>query len=232
MTSPPTGERPDFGSRWEFPPLEQVTARGDLIAIGADLAKTTLLDAYSSGYFPMPVDGEIGWFSPDPRGVLPLDGLKVSRSLNRSLRRFRVTIDVAFEQVVECCADPRRPHGWITPAIVDAYCALHRGGWAHSVEVWDDDGLAGGLYGVSIRGLFAGESMFHRATDASKVALVHLVELLRPAVSSLGQPLLDVQWATPHLESLGVVSISRHEYGRRLDAALRLPTAPTFSHHS
>jgi leucyl/phenylalanyl-tRNA--protein transferase len=152
--------------------------------------------------------------------VLPLDGLVVSRSLRRSCRRYQVRIDTAFDQVVEACADPARPGGWITPDIRRAYGRLHELGWAHSVETWDDEGLVGGLYGVAIGGLFAGESMFHRRPDASKVALVGLVELL--AEDPVGR-LLDVQWSTGHLESLGVEAIPRARYLELLATAIARP---------
>jgi leucyl/phenylalanyl-tRNA--protein transferase len=190
------------------------------------LAPGTLLDAYRRGLFPMPVKAGpvelLAWWSPDPRGVLPLDGLRVSRSLRRSRRRFAIRFDTAFEAVVAACADPRRTGGWITPDISAAYLELHRLGWAHSVEAWSEDGrLVGGLYGVGIGGLFAGESMFHTETDASKVALVALVDRLRAG----GAALLDVQWSTPHLASLGVVEISRADYLARLADALTLPNA-------
>ncbi|MEL7208215.1 MAG: leucyl/phenylalanyl-tRNA--protein transferase, partial [Actinomycetota bacterium] len=188
-----------------------------VVGIGADLEPGTVLAAYRTGLFPMHVDGELlAWWSPDPRGVLPLDRLRVSRSLRRSLRRFEVTVDTEFDAVVDGCADPGRDHGWINDDIRHAYAQLHRLGWAHSVEVWSDAELVGGLYGVAIGGLFAGESMFHRRTDASKVALVHLVELLRAG----GSTLLDVQWATPHLLALGAVEVPRPEYLRRLERAL------------
>ena len=153
-----------------------------MVGVGADLAPGTLLDAYRRGLFPMRLHagGPIGWWSPDPRGVIPLDGLHVSRSLRRSCRRYRVTVDQAFDDVVRGCADPSRPHGWIDDEFARAYAELHRLGWAHSIEVWDaDDALVGGLYGVAIGGLFAAESKFHRATDASKVAVVGLVDVLR-----------------------------------------------------
>ena len=159
------------------------------------------------------------WWSPDPRGVLPLDGLRVSRSLRRSCPRFDVRVDTAFEAVVDGCADPSRSGRWITPSIRDAYVRLHRLGWAHSVEAWDGDGLAGGLYGVAVGGLFAGESMFSRRTDASKVALVGLVDRLRDG----GASLLDVQWVTPHLASLGAVEVTRADYLGRLAEAIALP---------
>ena len=152
---------------------------------------------------------------PEARGIIPLDGLKVSRSLRKSCTRFDITVDTAFERVMRACADPHRPHGWINEPFVEAYTRLHRMGWAHSVEAWRDGELVGGLYGVRIRRLFAGESMFHTATDASKVALVALVELLRQA----GATLLDVQWNTDHLTTLGAVSVPRPEYLDLLRAA-------------
>ena len=205
---------------WSFPPTYELPPGEDLVAVGADLEPGTLLMAYSAGYFPMPVSrSRIGWFHPEPRGILPTDSLVVPRSLRRSLRRYQVTVDTAFDQVIQACADPARPLGWIDNRMLKAYGRLHQMGWAHSVEVWDDDGLAGGLYGVAIGGLFAGESMFHRRLDASKVALVHLVELLGPNERRL----LDVQWLTPHLESLGAVSVPRHQYSRALEEALREP---------
>jgi leucyl/phenylalanyl-tRNA--protein transferase len=159
----------------------------------------------------------LAWWSPDPRAVLPLEGLRVSRSLRKACGRFEVRADTAFDDVVAACADPARAGRWITREIADAYGRLHRMGWAHSVEAWTPDGrLAGGLYGVCVGGLFAGESMFHHETDASKVALVALVERLRAG----GATLLDVQWATPHLTSLGVVELPRDTYLERLAVAV------------
>jgi leucyl/phenylalanyl-tRNA---protein transferase len=187
------------------------------VGVGADLEAGTLLAAYRAGLFPMPAGRRrIVWFSPDPRAVLPLDGLRVSRSLRRSRRRFEVRRDTAFSDVMVRCGDPRRPDGWITPAFVRAYTRLHELGWAHSFETFVGDELVGGLYGVRIHGFFAGESMFHRATDASKVALVQLVDWLRDT----GGQLLDVQWPTAHLASLGAVAIPRAEYLRRLATAV------------
>lgn len=206
-------------SRWSFPVLDTLADEGDLIAIGADLEPGTLIEAYRAGYFPMPIGRRrIGWFSPDPRGVLLPGALHVSRSLRRSLRRFHFTTDRAFDEVLMACGDPARPHGWIDHDIRRAYTTLHHLGLVHSVEAWDDQGLAGGLYGVQLGGLFAGESMFHRRTDASKAALVHLVERLGDHPASL----IDVQWQTPHLASLGVTVVRRHDYGRHLRAALEL----------
>jgi leucyl/phenylalanyl-tRNA---protein transferase len=182
-----------------------------------------LLAAYRQGLFPMPYDKRrIAWFSPARRGIIPLDAVQVSRSLRRSMHRYEVRMDTRFRAVMEACADPSRKGGWINRDFVDAYTRLHELGWAHSVETYDDAGrLVGGLYGVRIERLFAGESMFHRATDASKVALVHLVEWLRDA----GVELLDVQWTTPHLESLGAVEISRDEYLTRLASAIAVKTS-------
>jgi leucyl/phenylalanyl-tRNA--protein transferase len=213
-------------TRWEFPDPESVD--GDLIAVGADLEPGTILSAYRQGLFPMPVDKRrLGWWSPTPRAILPLDGLRVSRSLRKSCRRFEVRVDTAFEAVIDGCGDPGREGRWITPAVRAAYVELHRLGWVHSVEAWSlqDGSLAGGLYGVSIGGLFAGESMFHRATDASKVALVGLVSLLRDAPGAL----LDVQWRTDHLATLGVVDIPRSDYLRRVADAIERPSPPGFS---
>jgi len=197
-------------------------------AVGGDLEPGTLLEAYRSGLFPMPLGrrGRLGWWSPDPRAILPLEGLHISKSLRRSLQRFEVRIDTAFVDVVQACGDPDRPNGWITNDITAAYSRLHQLGWAHSVETWTPSGeLVGGLYGVSIGAFFAGESMFHSVTDASKVALVHLVDLLRPHQGAL----LDVQWSTPHLASLGVVEISRTEYLERLHVATSDPSLDVWS---
>ena len=161
--------------------------------------------------------GLLGWWSPNPRGIVPLDGLRVTRSMRQSARRYDIRIDSCFVDVMRACADPSRKDGWITEEFIEAYSKLHQLGWAHSVEVFDRAGqLAGGLYGVRVNGLFAGESMFHAARDASKVALMALVDLMRES----GMMLLDVQWCTEHLESLGAIEVSRHEYLGLLDAAL------------
>jgi leucyl/phenylalanyl-tRNA--protein transferase len=212
-------------SEWTFPPVNELPRDEDLVAVGADFEPGTILAAYSSGFFPMPVSrNRIGWFHPDPRGILPPSGLRVSRSLRRSVRRYTTTVNEAFDEVITACADPARPLGWIDNRVVKAYSRLHQLGWAHSVEVWDDQGLAGGLYGIAIGGLFAGESMFHRRTDASKVALVRLVQILGES----NDVLLDVQWVTPHLASLGAVEVSRQEYYKALSVALRLPLPAAF----
>jgi leucyl/phenylalanyl-tRNA--protein transferase len=186
----------------------------------------TLLAAYGRGLFPMRLarGGPLGWWSPDPRGIVPLDGVRVSRTLRRSIGRFGVTVDTEFEAVMRACGDLSRPHGWIDESFVEAYVGLHERGRAHSVEVWTKgaDGsreLAGGIYGVALGGLFAGESMFHRRTDASKVAFVGLVERLRVG----GASLFDVQWCTEHLASLGAVEVSRTRYLELLAEAVARP---------
>ena len=218
--------------RWAFPPVDAADEDG-LVGLGADLEPGTILAAYRLGMFPMPLGGRgpLGWWSPDPRAVIPLDGLRVSRSLRRSLRNFEIRVDTAFDEVIDACGDPSRPHGWISPDIRAAYRRLHELGWVHSVEAWtvdDHDGrLAGGLYGVAVGGLFAGESMFHRRTDASKVALVALADVLREGDTA--PRLLDVQWMTPHLASLGAVDVPRDEYVRRVAAAVGLPLPPAFT---
>ncbi len=192
----------------------------DCVAVGADLAPGTLLQAYRNGLFPMHLpDGRLGWWSPSRRGVIPLDALRVSRSLRRSVGRYSVTVDQAFEAVIEACADPRRDGSWINEEISAAYTTLHRLGWAHSVEAWDGRDLVGGFYGVAIGGAFFGESMFYRATDASKVTLVRFVEAFR----SSGGMLLDVQWATDHLVRLGAIEIRRDDYLACLRDAVRAP---------
>jgi leucyl/phenylalanyl-tRNA--protein transferase len=181
--------------------------------------------AYAQGYFPMPHPdtGEIVWFRPDPRAVLPLDGFKASRSLLRSIRRsgFRVSYDTAFPEVMRGCAD--REETWITDEFLAAYGRLHREGDAHSVEIWQGPNLVGGVYGVSLGGAFFAESKFHRVTDASKAALYYLVERLR----ARGYGLLEIQFLTPHLETLGAIEIPDAEYQARLSAALQL--APKFA---
>lgn len=223
-------------SSWALPDLDRLDpelADEDLVGLGADLEPGTLLAAYRTGLFPMHVafdSGEersevIGWWSPQPRGVLPPDRLVVSRSLRQSCRRLRTTVDHAFDAVVDGCADRGAEGQWINGEIRTAYRRLHDLGWAHSIETWQGDDLVGGLYGVSVGGLFAGESMFYRVTDASKVALVRLAELL---LEDGRERLLDVQWVTPHLVSLGAVEIARDEYRRRLSSALSEPPPPAW----
>jgi len=206
-------------SRWELPDPSPSTADepgGDVIAVGADLEPGTVLAAYRRGLFPMRADGMLAWWSPDPRGVIPLDGFHVSRSLRPARSRFEIRVDTSFEEVMRACADPRRPHGWIDESFVYAYTRLHELGWAHSVEAWHDGELVGGLYGLRIDGLFAGESMFHRVTGASKVAFAVCADRLRER----GFALFDVQVLTEHLLLLGCIEIPREEYRRRVQVAL------------
>ncbi len=203
----------------------------DLIAFSDVLDTAVVLDGYRSGVFPMPLPeagfGQIGWWSPTRRGVLPLDAVRVPRSLRQSARRYHTTVDEAFGEVIAACADPRRPHGWIDQQITAVYTELHHRGHCHSVETWDAEGrLVGGLYGIALGGLFAGESMFHdseHGRDASKVALLRLVELLSDDAAEVR--IIDVQWQTPHLASLGVIEIDRAEYLDLLDDALAVPDA-------
>ena len=224
-------------SPWALPDPLSADPDFDVVALGADLDPATVLQGYVIGLFPMHVTldeptrddkeidhVELGWWSPNPRGVLPLDALRVTRSLRKSIRKYRVTFDTAFEAVMRACQRPGEEGQWITEEFVQTYTQLHRMGFTHSVEVWNKSGeLVGGLYGVELGGLFAGESMFHYERDASKVALVALVEKLRTCPDPR---LLDVQWRTEHLASMGVVEISRAEYCQRL--AIVLDTNPCF----
>ena len=185
------------------------------------LTPDVLVAAYANGIFPMDVDGTVQWFCPDPRAIIELDGFRVSANLARRYRsgRFEVRVNACFGEVIRACAD-REDGTWISPEIVEAYTELHELGVAHSVESWFEDELAGGLYGVALGGVFFGESMFHRQTDASKVAMVALVERMRDR----GFTLLDVQFMTPHLERFGAIEIARAEYLDRLKAALLIET--------
>lgn len=218
-------------SPWQFPSAADLDAmphdETGLVGVGADTEPGTILSAYRHGLFPMPIEanGPMGWWCPDPRGVLPLDSLVISRSLRRACRDFEIRVDTSFTEVIDACADPSRPHGWIDGRIRSAYVRLHELGWVHSVETWQGDALVGGLYGVAIGGLFAGESMFHRATDASKVALVGLVEGLRDGADRL----IDVQWRTEHLATLGVREWSRRRYLEALPDILSSPPSAMFS---
>jgi len=209
-----------------FPPPSEATPDG-LIAVGGDLGPEYLLDAYRHGIFPWPFyeDEPMLWWSPDPRAILPLEGLYISRRLQRTLRsgKFLVTCNQAFADVLAGCATgPGREGGtWLTDEMITAYVAMHRLGHAHSVEVWQDGQLVGGVYGIAIGALFSAESMFYRARDASKVALAHLVAHL----DARGYHILDVQQWTPHTGRMGVVEISRDEYLKRLAVAVDQPIA-------
>jgi leucyl/phenylalanyl-tRNA--protein transferase len=205
-------------SRWAFPPAEDAPTRAPL-GIGADLEPGTLLAAYRAGIFPWPDDaGRLLWWSPDPRAVMPLDGFHESRSLARARRRFVLTRNRAFADVMRGCGSTHGPT-WITPGMLNAYVRLHELGWAHSIEVWRGGELVGGVYGVAVGGLFAAESMFHRARDASKAALAALVDHLRDRAFGL----LDVQLLTPHLASLGAIEVAREAYLAGLAAVLGNP---------
>lgn len=211
-----------------FPPASRASPEG-LVAVGGRLSTDRLLDAYRHGIFPWPATSyePMLWWSPDPRAVLPLHGVHVSQRLRRRLRsgEFSIRFNTAFAEVIAACGDgPGREGGtWLTPAMIAAYTELHRLGHAHSVESWKEGELAGGVYGVAIGGLFAAESMFYRARDASKAALVHLVEHL----ALRGYELLDVQQWTAHTGSMGVVEISRRDYLKHLSFVVDLPV--TFS---
>ena len=205
-------------SPWDLPD-PAAAGPDDIVAVGADLEPGTLLAAYRRGLFPMRLGRKLAWWSPDPRGVIPLDGFHRSRSLARAIPRFELRVDTAFVDVMHGCADRRRPGGWIDASFVDAYSRLHELGWAHSVETWKADELVGGLYGVRIGRFFAGESMFHRVTAASKVACWATVELLRLD----GAELFDVQWTTPHLTSLGAIDVARADYLKLLASAVMEP---------
>jgi leucyl/phenylalanyl-tRNA--protein transferase len=214
--SPPKAVPP---SRWSFPPSAD-WPDDDVIGIGGDLEPGTLIGAYARGIFPMVLDAAdpvVGWWSPTQRGIVPLDNLRVSHSMRRSAKQFEIRVDTCFVEVIRGCANPVREGAWITDEFVAAFSRLHQLGWAHSIEVFDRSGeLAGGLYGVRVNGLFAGESMFHVKRDASKVALMALVQLMRDT----GMTLLDVQWQTDHLASLGAVEVPRARYLELLADAL------------
>ncbi len=214
-----------------FPPVERARRHPNgLLCAGGDLSPRRLLEAYRNGIFPWYSEGEpILWWSPDPRQVLFVDELHISRSLRRQLngRRFEIRYDTAFRAVMQGCAAPR-PHQdgtWITPEMIEAYCALHALGYAHCVETWLGGELVGGIYGVQIGRMFFGESMFSRATDASKVALVHLVARLR----CMGVPLMDCQQETPHTSALGARAIPRAEFIARLRRLVDLPPLVPFA---
>jgi len=213
---------PWLGPDDPFPSIERAlgpaTGAPGLLAASADLLPSRLIDAYLRGIFPWYSDGQpVLWWSPDPRMVLFPDELKVSRSLAKRLKKqdYEIRYDSAFREVMLACADTPRPGqdgSWIVPEILEGYCRLHAMGYAHSVETWIDGELAGGLYGVAIGRMFYGESMFHRATDASKIAFVHMVRRLQRN----GYGMIDCQMHTPHLASLGAREIPRNEFAQRL----------------
>jgi leucyl/phenylalanyl-tRNA---protein transferase len=210
-------------SEWIFPDPNTSESGRDLVITDGDLKPATVVAAYRAGFFPMHVQDEnkqrvLAWFSPDPRGIIVLDELIVSRSLIKSIKKFKVKYDQDFIEIVQGCADPTRGDGWINEEIKSAYQELFDLKLVHSVGVYTaQDELVGGLYGIELGGFFAGESMFHKARDASKVALYWLVEKLK---SKPGARLLDVQWQTPHLARMGAREVSREEYLVLLKAAL------------
>jgi leucyl/phenylalanyl-tRNA---protein transferase len=219
-----------------FPPIEppptrvsfpdpRRAGRREILAVGVDFSAGTLLAAYRMGIFPWPQSRSlVPWCSPDPRAIFPLEEEPHwSRSLRRTLRihPYSIRIDTAFEQTMRACGETRPEGTWITPEMIEGYGTLHRLGWAHSVEVWEGDELVGGIYGVAIGGLFAGESMFHRRTDASKIAFVALVERLR----ARGFVLFDVQVMNDHLASLGCIEIRRAGYLDRVERAIAITTS-------
>ncbi|MCC6648826.1 MAG: leucyl/phenylalanyl-tRNA--protein transferase [Polyangiaceae bacterium] len=205
-------------SRFVFPDPRTGDGEAGVVGFGADFEPGTLLAAYRAGIFPWPNSRSVPWCSPDPRGVLSLDARpEWSRSVRRARQRgFRITVDAAFDAVVERCAALREGHTWIRPELARGFAQLHELGWAHSVEVWRDDALVGGLYGLAIGASFAGESMFHTETDASKVAFSHLADGLFEA----GFHYVDAQLPTPHLETLGVRAVPRDEFLPRLAIAV------------
>ncbi len=221
--------RPVPRSHWQIPPPEEADEDG-VVGLGADLAPATLVSCYRDGIFPWPHDDvPLPWFSPDPRAVIPVGEVHLSRSLRRTLRRcgWTTTVDRAFPDVMAACGTDRGEDGtWITAEMLAAYTALHDLGWAHSVEVWDGPDLVGGIYGVQVGGIFTGESMFHRRTDASKVALVDLVQRFAGA----GGHLLDVQILTDHLATLGAREVPRADFLAHLhrwrDLDVRLTRGP------
>lgn len=211
--------KPPTECRWTFPSPDLWPDDDDIVAAGADLETDTLLFAYAHGMFPMFVNKRnLAWWSPIDRGVIPLDGLRVTRSMQQSAKKFTCTVNQAFTEVMTLCGSMRTDGNWINQTFIDAYTDLHKEGHAHSVEVWNEAGdLVGGLYGVRINKFFAGESMFHIETNASKVALMHLVQLMILD----GMELLDTQWRTDHLESLGCIAVPREKYLQLLASAIQ-----------
>ncbi|CAB4678776.1 unannotated protein [freshwater metagenome] len=211
--------KPPTECRWTFPSPDLWPDDDDIVAAGADLETDTLLFAYAHGMFPMFVNKRnLAWWSPVDRGVIPLNGLRVTRSMQQSAKKFTCTVNQAFTDVMTLCGSMRTDGNWINQHFIDAYTDLHKEGHAHSVEVWNEAGdLVGGLYGVRINKFFAGESMFHVETDASKVALMYLVQLM----TLDGMELLDTQWRTDHLESLGCIAIPREKYLQLLASAIQ-----------
>lgn len=214
-----------------MPVAAEVTAETDIVAVGGHVSARTIVAGYAQGVFPMDIDADVGaadlvqltaWFAPAERAVLRYPGMHVSRSLRRALRGFQITVDTDFAGVVDGCADPDRPQGWITPDYRRAYQQLHELGWAHSVEVWHGGELAGGLLGLQLGGLFCADSKFHRVTNASKAAVAGLSEVIFGADDGQHR-LIDAQWLTPHLASLGFEGLARSDYEALLPGLLAMP---------
>lgn len=214
-----------------LPVAPEVTAETDIVAVGGSISAQTVLRAYMLGLFPMDIDADIGgpelvgitaWFAPAQRAVLRYPGMHVSRSLRRAMRGFGISVDQDFSAVLAGCSDPTRPRGWINEAYQAAYLELHQAGFAHSVEVWHGGELAGGLLGVQVGGLFCADSKFHRVTDASKAALAGLCSYVFGAADG-HERLIDAQWLTEHLASLGFQAMPRADYEALLPALLALP---------
>jgi leucyl/phenylalanyl-tRNA---protein transferase len=221
--------------KWSLPDPAKAIPGEELLAVGADLAPATMLYGYRHGLFPMDVQIKqsktaLGWWSPNPRGILRPTDFHSSRSMLRASRRFEVTVDTTFDEVVARCADPSRPHGWISADFRAAYRRLYELGWAHSIEVWlpstpgGTRELVGGLFGVEIGGFFAAESKFHTQTDASKVA-VKALAYRQAAAPEPADRIVDVQWRTDHLATLGAIGVDRDAYLPRLARAIALPSA-------
>lgn len=209
----------------------EVTAETDIVAVGGHVSARSMVAGYANGVFPMEIDADVGapelmkltaWFAPAQRAVLRYPGMHVSRSLRRAMRGFQVTVDCDFEGVLAGCADPMRPHGWITADYAATYRELHSLGFAHSVEVWQGDELAGGLIGMQLGGLFCADSKFHRVTDASKAAVAGLSAIVFGAADARRR-VIDAQWLTPHLESLGFRGLPRADYEALLPGLLPMP---------
>lgn len=214
---------------YDFPDVSEIGDEpGDLITIGADLEPPTLVYAYSKALFPMYVNTEdkefleipLGWFSPEKRGIFEIDKLKVSRSMKQSAKKYECKINHSFKEMMVMCQTVPRHGGWITDDFIEAYTKLHKLGFAHSVETYEDGELVGGLYGVGFGNFFAGESMVHTKRDASKVALLHLFQFIKSQIRDSSQFLLDAQWLTPHLASLGAQEVPRSEYISRLNKTI------------
>lgn len=224
-------------SQFEFPDVSKLDEEvQDLVSLGADLEIPTLLNAYSSGFFPMHVDSTdvdgmnnkiIGWFSPQQRAIFTPNSLHVTRSMKQSFKKYECRVDTCFVETMRMCMTVSRPHGWIDDEFIERYTDLHNQGFAHSIEIFSKSELVGGLYGVGFAGFFAGESMFHTKRDASKVALMYLMEIAH----KMGITLIDAQWMTDHLESLGAIVVTRTQYHKLLRESLKVEPRQTWQQY-